>query len=286
MWPPAPFAEDSKTKRDGAVAAEQSTIAADVESTFPVWASLTQMEKQWAYYQPFLAERGYMLRPRYRPGWDPAMLNSQQFPWKAEESLSACGMVLDATRVLDGGQVVLKIVEMGSMEEAIAAFLAGEHDAHKHVLPLLEVIPIYDTPEWGFLVMPCMRQCNYSPYFATVGEVAEFVEQVLEGLVFLHGKNIAHRDICTMNIVVDPSHMIPGGSHFLNQSRAPNGVDYIHDYTGDDSIPHFKKSRTEAGPMHYYFIDFGVSVHFPSFEARTHVTGEVGRLREHNPEIS
>jgi hypothetical protein len=25
-----------------------------------------------------------------------------------------------------------------------------------------------------------MRQCNYSPYFATVGEVAEFVEQVLE----------------------------------------------------------------------------------------------------------
>jgi serine/threonine protein kinase len=89
-----------------------------------------------------------------------------------------------------------------------------------------------------------------------------------------------------MNIVVDPSHMIPGGSHFLNQSRAPNGVDYIYDYTGDDSIPHFKKSRTEAGPMHYYFIDFGVSVHFPSFEARTHVTGEVGRLREHNPEIS
>jgi hypothetical protein len=89
-------------------------------------------------------------------------------------------MVLDATRVLDGGQVVLKMVEMGSTEEAIAAFLTGEYDAHKHVLPLLEVIPAYDTPDWGFLVMPCMRQCNYSPDFATVGEVAEFVEQVLE----------------------------------------------------------------------------------------------------------
>jgi hypothetical protein len=101
MWPPAPFAEDSKTKRDGAVAAEQSTIAADVESTFPVWASLTQMEKQWAYYQPFLAERGYMLRPRYRPGWDPAMLNSQQFPWKAEESLSACVRLLRSQTPFD-----------------------------------------------------------------------------------------------------------------------------------------------------------------------------------------
>ncbi|KAJ6468967.1 hypothetical protein DFH09DRAFT_1058880, partial [Mycena vulgaris] len=261
-------------------------MVADGELTYPFWTSLTEMEKEWAFYQPFLEDHGYMLRPRYRPGWVPGMLKSGQQPWKVEDSTAAFGIVLDATRVSDGVQVVLKIVKMASTEEAIATFLTEEPGAEKHTLPVLEVIPMYDAPERGFLVMPCMRQCDDAPFFATVREFTEFVEQVLEGLVFLHGKNIAHRDICAMNIVVDPSHMVPGGSHFLQPFYAANGVDFLVKYTGDNSVPHIMKSRTEAGSLHYYYIDFGLSVHFPSFEARALVTGEVGRHRKHIPEIS
>ncbi|KAJ7671950.1 hypothetical protein B0H17DRAFT_1244622 [Mycena rosella] len=133
--------------------------------------------------------------------------------------------------------------------------------------------------------MPRMRRCDYPPFFTRVGEFTEFVLQVLEGLVFLHGKNIAHHDICAKNLVVDPSRMIPDGSHFMWFMTA-NGVDHLRDYTGNDSDPHIMKSRTEAGPMRYYHIDFGLSVHFPSFEARGLGTGEDGRYRKHIPEIS
>ncbi|KAJ6569293.1 hypothetical protein B0H19DRAFT_937864 [Mycena capillaripes] len=244
------------------------------------------MEKEWAYYQPFLEDHGYMLRPRYRPGWIPEMLNSDKSPWSVEDCMPAFGFVLDAIRIRDNFPVVLKIVDLTLTEEAIIAFLTEEPGAEKHTLPLLEVIQMCDTPGWAFLVVPRMRQCDDQPLFTTVGEFGEFVEQVLEGLVFLHSRNIAHRDICAMNIVVDPSEMLPAGFHFLNPFCAPDGLDPIVKYTGDDSVPHFMKSRTEAGPMRYYYIDFGESVRFPSFEARALVTGEVGRHRKHIPEIS
>lgn len=89
-------------------------------------------------------------------------------------------MVLDAIRTSDGVQVVLKIVEMASTEEAIDAFLTNEPGAEQYTLPLLEVIPMYYTPAWGFLALPRMRQCSHPPFFAIVRELTEFVEQVLE----------------------------------------------------------------------------------------------------------
>ncbi|KAJ7471941.1 kinase-like domain-containing protein, partial [Mycena latifolia] len=247
---------------------------------------LGEVEREWARHQPFLEHHGYMLRPRYHPDWLPDMLDPHKKVWKVEDAIPAFNLVLDAKRISDGVPVVLKIVEITSTEVAITSFLTKEPGAKRHTLQLLEVIPMDDTPEWGFLVMPCMRQCGHVPFFATVGEFTEFLEQVLEGLVFLHSKNIAHRDICTMNIVVDPSQMIPGGSHFLDPFKAANGVDWLREYTGDDSAPYIMKSRTEAGPMHYYYIDFGLSIHFPSFEARGLVTGVEGRHRKHIPEIS
>ncbi|KAJ6569181.1 hypothetical protein B0H19DRAFT_1256840 [Mycena capillaripes] len=38
--------------------------------------------------------------------------------------------------------------------------------------------------------------------------------------------------------------------------------------------------------MQYYYIDFGLSVRFPSREARRLVSGDCGRLRKHVTEIS
>ncbi|KAJ7449256.1 kinase-like domain-containing protein [Mycena latifolia] len=249
------------------------------------WTNLVEEEYMWAHYQPFLEEQGYMLRPRYRPGWVPSLLTPGTFPWECEDSHPSRFDVLDATRISDKVQVVLKIVETESTEAAICAFLTNEPGAMKHALPILEVFPLAELPEFSVMVMPCMRQCNHIPCFGTVREFTEFLQQVLEGLVFLHGKNIAHRDICAENIVVDPSRMIPGGSHFKHSFTA-NGVDYLQPYTGDDSAPFLMKSRTEAGPMQYYYIDFGLSVRFPSFEERGLVTGDFGRCRKHIPEIS
>ena len=64
----------------------------------------------------------------------------------------------------------MKMAERASMEASIAAFLTKEPGAEKYRLPLLEVIPMHDRPEYGFLVMPRMHQCDNTPFFAVVRE--------------------------------------------------------------------------------------------------------------------
>ncbi|KAJ7476715.1 kinase-like domain-containing protein [Mycena latifolia] len=247
--------------------------------------TLCHEERTWVHYQPFLAERGYMLRPRYRPwsGAEPGVTLGQR-PFECE---GVPGFdVLDAIRSSDRAHVVLKVIRTVSDEAEISAFLTNELSATRHTIQFLDLFSMYDDLERAFLVMPRMRwQCSLSPWFATVREFIEFVMQVLQGLVFLHTNNIAHRDICSANIVMDSSRMIPGGFHFVNPSTS-DGLNYLREYTGDDSDPRLMKSRTQAGPIHYCFIDFGLSVRFPSFEARQLVTGNFGRLRKRVPEIS
>ncbi|KAJ7682317.1 kinase-like domain-containing protein [Mycena polygramma] len=255
----------------------------DLQFADPAWSKLGEEEKNWAAWQPWLAERGYMLRPRYHPGWS---IPEGTSPDESETAIPGheC-RVLDATRISDGAHVLLKWVSTlpSEPETQIARFLTDEPGAHAHVVPMVDLIPAVDGH--AFMVMPLMRPCD-DPPFATVGEFVEFVEQVLEGLVFLHSRNIAHRDICVANIVMDASQMVSSGFHFKSTLAARDGKTYLRPYTGDDLDPFVIKSRTQAAPMKYYFIDFELSVRFPSYETRELVTGRYGQLRKHIPEIS
>ncbi|KAJ7457984.1 kinase-like domain-containing protein [Mycena galericulata] len=251
----------------------------------PAFSKRNEVEEVWAKFQPWLKACGYMLRPRYHPDWS-VPPGTTTLGSESAIPLRTLGGVLDATRISDGAQVVLKFVETVSPDTQISAYLTTEPGAHNHCLPIIELLRIEDLKYSGcsLMVLPRMRDCD-SPAFATIGEIVEFIEQVLEGLVFLHSKNIAHGDICMKNIVMDASRMIPGGFHFSLPSLTADGKRRLYPYNGDDTIPHIK-SRTQAGPMKYYFIDFGLSVKFSSYETRELVTGECGRLREHIPEIS
>ncbi|KAJ6558347.1 kinase-like domain-containing protein [Mycena capillaripes] len=248
--------------------------------TPPRWSKRGKLEEVWAGFQPFLETHGYMLRPRYRPGW---FLPVGMGPSSSETAIAAD--VLDATRISDGAQVILKMVQLFSADTYISCFLTKEPGAQKYTLPILDIIPAPEYNELAFMVMPRMRNCC-QPDFATVAEFVDFVQQVLEGLIFLHGKNIAHRDICRRNIVIDASHMIPGGFHFMRPNTS-DGQQPLRPYTGDDSDPFLFKSRTQAGlgSVRYYFIDFGLSSRFASYDARGLVTGVFGQLRDGVPEL-
>ncbi|KAJ7865291.1 kinase-like domain-containing protein [Mycena olivaceomarginata] len=251
----------------------------------PTATTLGDRERFWANHQPFLESCGYMLRRRYRPGWIPDVLAGKSV-LHCEDSLGTSAQVLDATRISDGAPVVLKIVATFSPDTRTSWFLTNEPGAEHHAVPCLELIPFSVSEDLAFMVMPRMRECCDPPWFATVREFVEFAQQVLEGLVYLHSKNIAHRDICTRNIVVDPSTMIPGGSHFLVPWRASDGITCLTHFEEGHTDKPYMKSRTQAGPLKYYFIDFGLSVQFRSFEERELVIGEFGRLRKDIPEIS
>ncbi|KAJ6466176.1 kinase-like domain-containing protein [Mycena vitilis] len=269
----------------------------------PEHTRLRDEEQVWAKFQPWLEARGYMLRPRYRPDWS---LPSGTSPLESETAIAAPNYanVLDAICMSDGAPVVLKVVETNSADIHISGFLTDEPGAAAFCVPIIDLLQFDD--EWSFMIMPRMRGCE-TPEFETVSEVVEFVQQVLEGLAFLHSKNIAHRDICTRNIVMDYSRMIPNGFHFVIPHRASDGKHHLRRYvsshpdpdsdsdtedehwitrTVDPSDPYVYYSRTDAGPMKYYYIDFGLSVRFPSHAERGLVVGECGRMRAQIPEIS
>ncbi|KAJ7473852.1 hypothetical protein B0H11DRAFT_1337473 [Mycena galericulata] len=250
-----------------------------------IWPAATKrsdIEEHWASFQPWLESQGYILRPRYHAGWS---LPYGTTPMESEtaNSTEGQGSVLDATRMSDGAQVVLKFVITDSTEANIWRFLRDDPGAQAHALPLLDLLRVDE--KWSIMVTPRMRTSD-NPRFETVGEVVEFVQQVLEALGYMHKKGIAHRDIHTDNIVMDTSRMIPSGFHFARPHTGLDGKELLLPYSGDEANPFHIKTRTQAAPVKYYFISFASAVQCASYWALELVTGVCSSMGKHVPELS
>jgi len=81
------------------------------------------------------------------------------------------------------------------------------------------------------------------------------------------------RDCVMNNILMDADAMYPEGFHPVILSSTP-------DYSASAKF----KSRTTAG-VKYYFVDFGISTHFPEAVSPMLVTGILGRDQD-PPELS
>ncbi|KAI0363366.1 hypothetical protein BV20DRAFT_958448 [Pilatotrama ljubarskyi] len=211
-------------------------------------------ERWWRDHQAWLAERGYALRPRYRPGWTPS--------WKADPE--AFGMdyedwypaqrafLLDAVRISDNSLVILKHVKKSWNPEEIRLhqYLSSDplkSDPRNHTVPIIEVMQVPDDDDGTVLVLPLLRDCN-DPRWLTVGEVISFLQQVLEAVQFMHELHLAHsRDCQAPNIMYDPRPMYPDMFH-------PRDPDRARDRKG-----RAKHHTRTARPVKYYFIDFGLS---------------------------
>jgi serine/threonine protein kinase len=171
--------------------------------------------------------------------------------------------------------VYIKEVDTTSEERRIAEILKQEErtrDPRNHCVPVINLFDDPQDPELSYLVMPFLRpMCD--PPFQTVQEIVEFTDQILEGLVFLHEKGIAHRDCVRANIMMDADAMYPEGFHPVNIRRAPDRLG-IAEYI----------SRTLAG-VKYYYVDFGISSHLPDTSSPRLVTGTYGRDQD-PPELS
>src|ERR1700742_4121102 len=54
----------------------------------PGLTSLLPDEQVWADHQPYLEARGFMLRPRYRPGWVPEAIRLGKSVFQCEDSIA------------------------------------------------------------------------------------------------------------------------------------------------------------------------------------------------------
>ncbi|KAG6824745.1 hypothetical protein H0H92_005939 [Tricholoma furcatifolium] len=203
---------------------------------------LTKNEFVWAKLQPYLLSRGYQLRPRYRLEWIPSwkdhsepIRNLKEFE---DAILSSSKKIFDAVRASDGCKVVMKRVRTRDGDLHFTAHLSSPdlaRDPRNRSVPLLDFLP-----------------------FRRFGEFVEAVEQFLQGLDFLHEQKFAHRDACFLNLMMDPSKVIPRGFHFQRK------------HTHDGVSNHFEwHDRWSVCPVKYYFIDFELSKYYPDESIET-----------------
>jgi hypothetical protein len=88
---------------------------------------------------------------------------------------------MDATRIRDGKQVMLKRVPVG-IELEITQLLSSPGlrlEPHNHCVPVLDVIDLSNALDQKLIVMPFLRPFN-KPRFQTFGEFVSFFTQICD----------------------------------------------------------------------------------------------------------
>ncbi|KAJ7816970.1 kinase-like domain-containing protein [Mycena olivaceomarginata] len=250
-----------------AVDLEREAQPEDYDDTMAA-GQLDQYEVFWRDHYNWLKDQcGYLLRPRYSPGWSaPWLENKTKSPEDFEESATPPSTILmDATRISDGSYVVLKrcdvldapplpgvIPEVHMFQKLSSEPLAS--DPRNRCIRHIELlrVPGANSEEY-LIVMPLLLLWNEVP-FSTIGEAVEFFSQVFEGLQFLHNHNIWHGDCKYNSVLMDASPILRDDPHPWEWSK-------IRDFS---RAPRPARSRTRH-PVKYYWIDFDLSgVHDPS----------------------
>ncbi|KAF8596047.1 kinase-like protein, partial [Ceratobasidium sp. AG-I] len=184
-------------------------------------------------------------------------------------------LTLDAVRVSDGRQVMIKKLlpstdnsgDDGQKELKIVRHLSSpplQSDRRNHSMPYLDSFPIPNVSDGTFLVSPLFVEWNKVP-LETINQAIDFINQLLEGLAFLHENRIAHRDCTPPNIMMDWSSLVDEPFHPIYNAFS---------FDGEYRLDIRKRSQ---GNVRYYFIDFGLSTWFETQDTPTLVTGPEGR---------
>ncbi|KAF7291039.1 Protein kinase domain-containing protein [Mycena chlorophos] len=237
-------------------------MSPEADAAAALYEKLNPVEEYWRDHYEWLKDCGYELRPRFRPDWIPS--------WRVDPTKTAMfcpdswrlihSAVIDACRLSDGSNVVLKKVDrsLHPFELEISEFLTGLGKSREnHCIPLLDTLRPAEDPNLVILVLPYMRRYN-SPKFDTFGEVVELFRQLFEGLQLMHRHHIAHRDIHSLNILMDGAHLYPHG--FQPDIR------HQHIKLGSNYLASANHTTRTWKPVKYFLADFGISCQYSASE--------------------
>ncbi|KAA1477310.1 hypothetical protein DENSPDRAFT_582053 [Dentipellis sp. KUC8613] len=135
-------------------------------------------------------------------------------------------VIMDATRASDGAYVTLKKLDFvhsrSSMEEGdVNNYLSSSDlssDPRNHCARAIQILQMPDEDNVYILVMPLLRPFD-DPKFTTIGEAVAFFTQIFEELQFLHEHEVAHRDCCEGNTLIDATPLYPDPWHPVELKR-------------------------------------------------------------------
>ncbi|KAG6920131.1 hypothetical protein DXG01_004897 [Tephrocybe rancida] len=168
---------------------------------------LTRSELVWSKHYKFLADYGYTLGKRYKPGWVPSWSEGNKQKADCEDGVPLLvGHTIYATRP-DGTLVAVKKIDTSrSTNEATIGKLFSEPglalSTRNHCVPVLDVLYPPEDPKLAFIVMPLLYDVCLAP-FKDVGAAVDFIFQVFEGLQFMHQNGVVHGDCKRTNIMAD-----------------------------------------------------------------------------------
>ncbi|KAH9946418.1 uncharacterized protein BXZ73DRAFT_73176 [Epithele typhae] len=220
-------------------------------------------EMHWVGRYTLFKSRGYALRPRLDPDWVPSWVADPCINPAYAEDYYPIRMwrqlhVMDGRRISDGKHIMFKKVKTSSSELEIATYFSSESlrkDPSNHCVPILDVIVDEENPSWCYMVMPFLRHID-KPEFDTIGSILDAVGQLLQGLVFMHSHNIAHRDDMYDSLRFEAPTMFPNSSHPFSDKypRVPRTDRW---------------SRRSKADVTYHFIDFSTSIRVPQVSKRS-----------------
>ncbi|CAE6386170.1 unnamed protein product [Rhizoctonia solani] len=237
----------------------------------------SEAENRWVAFQPYLQSKGYRLRPRFQPNWIPSWLRNMKDYRDCEDSVDSMPRrVLDATRVSDGRQVVIKILipstddREGEDEYEVLQYFSSDSikdDPANHVVPCYDSFPIPGVENGMFVVMPLLSRYDFPPFYS-LDEVQNFLQQVFEGIMFMHAHDIAHGDIAGANIMMNSRPLYTEPFHPVSQQRSLDFRRPVH--------PRYRRHQVI---IRYYLIDLGYAKWFRNPSAPKLVTGLHARER-------
>ncbi|THU94245.1 hypothetical protein K435DRAFT_756735 [Dendrothele bispora CBS 962.96] len=225
---------------------------------------LSDSERFWRDRASWLEEKGYRLRPRYRPGWMPSWAKkpSERYAYEDAYKAKETSHLMDALRVSDELMLMIKKVKVEDpasptreirMNRLLCSGLFSADDPQNHCIPIYEVLQLPEDGQVHLVVMPFLQEWwpdwDEEP-FNTIGEAVAFMRQTFEGVRLLHSRNIAHNDIKHDNIMVDSS---PLYSHLLHPSVPGRRYDWR-------KAP--ARGSLTRNPVKYYMIDFGSALQY------------------------
>ncbi|KAF9073656.1 hypothetical protein BDP27DRAFT_288585 [Rhodocollybia butyracea] len=229
----------------------------------------SESELWWTEHFGWLKDCGYLLRPRYRPGWKPSWRTGKDSYWNYEDGREPDDNTphsMEAIRMSDSLVVGLKRrsscgfrqssdEESVATKERVAPLVSDYANPLSYCFYLLDVLQVPDDEDEQVLVLVSVREVM-DPSFRTIGEVLEFLKEMIQVIQNMHRNNTAHRD-CSMN------NMAMNSISMYTRQWYPNILKKRYNWSG--RAPYHSRTRR---PPTYLLFSFGSSRQYDPSQPR------------------